>query len=207
MDIRTQTGLVLILVATLVPTPGQPFQKEPEPETQKYRIEVIEGAAKFRRGKRGKVNSQAVIKVTDENNVPVAGIVVAFTIPMLSGGGASFADGASTTTATTNASGVASASFSVAPDASEFSISATASTPGSAVTASVPVSMSAAAAAGTAAGVSTALIATVVAVGAAAAVGVGVAVTRGNSASPQTAGGTVPVRIGVGGPPTLGVPR
>src|SRR5687767_3783523 len=75
--------------------------------SQKYQISVLEGASEFRRAKKGRASSQAVIKVSDSNGVPVAGISVTFTIPQFAGG-AAFANGGLTAFATTNAAGLAS---------------------------------------------------------------------------------------------------
>src|ERR1035437_463981 len=62
---------------------------------QKYKLTVLEGASSSKRVKKGRVSSQAVVKITDENDVPVAGIAVAFTLPQLSGGAAMPATGTS----------------------------------------------------------------------------------------------------------------
>ena len=158
---------------------------------QKYKLTVLEGVTKAKRGKKGRVSSEAVVKVTDENDIPVAGIAVAFSIPQMVGGGAAFTNGALTSIITTNAAGVASSGSFAAASGSAFSLSVTASVPGGAITASVPASTAAlaagaaggaagggaaaggAAAGGAAAGVSAGVIGAVVAGVAAAAIGVG----------------------------------
>src|SRR5713101_2026174 len=75
---------------------------------QRYKLTIVEGASTSKRVKKGRVSSQAVVKLTDENDIPVSGIAVAFTIPQLTGGGAAFASGGFTSIVTTNAAGIAS---------------------------------------------------------------------------------------------------
>lgn len=136
---RLRTAFSIILTAALGSPVSGLAQEQPKTETaQKYKLTIIEGASTKKRVKKGRVSSEAVIQVTDENNLPVPGIAVAFTIPHLIGGGAAFANGALTTVATTNAAGLASSSF-VASASSSFSISATASLPGGALSTTLPV--------------------------------------------------------------------
>jgi hypothetical protein len=131
-------------------------QQDDAPSQQRtgFKLTVIEDASEFRRAQGGRVSSQAVVQVTDENDVPVAGIAVAFTIPQFVGGGAAFANGALTSVVTTNAAGLASSTFTTAASATagNFSIAVSASAPGQVLTAAIPVNMSAAAAAGGAGG-------------------------------------------------------
>ena len=115
---------------------------------QKYKLTILEGAASSKRVKKGRVSSQAVVKITDENDVPVAGIAVAFTLPQLSAGGAAFAGGGLTSVATTTATGIASSGAFSAATGSSFSVSVAASVPGGVLTGTVSVSTAAAAAAG-----------------------------------------------------------
>lgn len=182
----------------------------------KFKITVLEDATQYKRLTKGRASSQTVVKVTDENDVPVAGIAVAFAIPH---GGATFAGGTVSSVVTTSPAGVASSgTFSAAANAS-FNMSVTASTPGGAITISVPVNLaSAAAAAGAAAGagagagggISGATIGILVAVGAAAAAGLAVGLTRGNGSTAATPPPTGPtdtrtgIRVGIGGPVTVG---
>lgn len=161
-------------------TPGAPLANA---APQKYKLTILEGASSSKRVKKGRVSSEAVVKITDENDVPVAGIAVAFTLPQLSAGGAAFATGGLTSVATTTATGIASSGAFSAAAGSTFGVSVAASVPGGVVlTGTVSVSTAAAAAAGAAgagaaggagvgAGVSTGLIVGIVAgVGAVAAV-------------------------------------
>ena len=87
---------------------------------QKYKLTVLENASTSKRVKKGRVSSQAVVKVTDENDVPVPGIAVTFMLPQLSSGGATFAAGGLTSMATTNAAGVASSGAFSAATGSSF---------------------------------------------------------------------------------------
>src|ERR1700733_4594729 len=63
------------------------------PTPPKYKLTVLEGASTSKRVKKGRVSSQAVVKITDQNDVPVPGIGVSFILPQLSSGGATFASG------------------------------------------------------------------------------------------------------------------
>jgi hypothetical protein len=167
---------------------------------QKYKLTVLEGASTSKRVKKGRVSSQAVVKITDENDVPVPGIAITFTLPQLSSGGAAFASGGLTSMATTNAAGVASSGALSAATGSSFSISVAASVPGGVLTGAVPVSAGAvagavgaagagAAAAGGAAagaGISTGLIVGIAAAVVAGAVGAAVALKGGSSSSATT---------------------
>jgi hypothetical protein len=168
---------------------------------QKYKLTVLEGASTSKRVKKGRVSSQAVVKVTDENDVPAPGIAVVFTLPQLSSGGAAFASGGLTSVVTTNAAGVASSGALSAATGSSFSISVTASVPGGVLTGTVPVSTAvvagaagaagaggaaAGAGAGAAAGVSTGVIVGIAAAVVAGAVGAAVALKGGSSSSSTT---------------------
>jgi hypothetical protein len=192
--------------------------QEPQPPAgtaQRYKLTIVEDASKFRRAARGRASSEAVVKVTDENDRPVAGIVVMFSMPQLTG--ASFSGGALTLTSTTTSTGLASAGVSVSTAATtNFSIAVTASVPGSTLTASIPVNAAAAAAAGTGSASTTAagggggggglssgaLAAIVAAVGGGAAAGI-YAATRPKDRPPTNSNtGTPPppgIRIGIGG--------
>jgi hypothetical protein len=58
---------------------------------QKYKLTILENASLTKRVKNGRVSSQAVVKITDQNDVPVPGAAVYFTLPQT--GGATFAGG------------------------------------------------------------------------------------------------------------------
>ncbi len=172
----------------------------------KYKLTIVEGASTSKRVKKGRVSSQAVVKITDENDVPVPAIAITFTIPQ-GASGAAFANGGFTSIVTTNEAGIASSGTFSASAGTSFSINATAAAPGGAVTTTVPVTTAAVAA--SAAGVSTGLlVGIIVGVGAAAAAGIAVATKGGGSSSPSTAGvPTTPAgTIGAPGSPTFGHP-
>jgi hypothetical protein len=186
-----------LIAAPQAPPPAQATA------TPKYKLTVLEDASSSKRVKKGRVSSQAVVKITDENDVPVAGIAVAFTLPQLSGG-AAFAGGGLTSVATTSATGIASSGAFSAAAGSSFGVSVSASVPGGVLTGTVSVSTAAAAgAAGTAgagaggagAGVSTGLIVGIVAgVGAVAAVAAKVL----SKSAPPTTPAQVSATPGVG---------
>lgn len=198
------------------------------PPAPKYKIEILSAAGKLNSRKKGVVSSESVIRVTDSNDIPVAGATVMFVIAQLSNGSAAFANGAASTIVSTNAAGIASTGAMGASASSTFNISVTASVAGQSVTTSIPVSMSTVAAgagggaagagtaaggaAGAGAGISGAMIGIIVAVGAAAAIGAGVALGGGksNPTSPVTTTPPVPglsIRIGGPGTATVGAPR
>ena len=164
---------------------------------QKYKLTVLESSSTSKRVKKGRVSSQAVVKVTDENDVPVPGIAVTFMLPQLSSGGAAFASGGLTSLVTTNAAGVASSGAFSAATGSSFSISVAASVPGGVLTGAVPISTAAAAAgaagaagaaagAAGAAGISTAVIVGIAVAVVAGGVGAAVALKGGSSSTPTS---------------------
>jgi hypothetical protein len=156
-----------------------------QPEAPKYKLTIVENAATAKRVKKGRVSSQAVVKVTDENDVPVPGLVVTFTLPQI-GGGASFSNGGLTSIATTNASGQASSGAFTAPAGSTFSVGVTASVSGTVLATAVPITATSVA---IAAGAGGAGISTIAIVGIVAAVGVAGAVAAvkflGKGSGPQ----------------------
>lgn len=189
----------------------------PQATGQKFKLTVVEDASKFRRARKGRASSQAVVKVTDENDRPVAGIVVSFGMPQLTGG--SFSNGGATITSTTNSAGQASAEISVTPTTTNFSISVTASVSGTTLTASIPVSGAAASAAaagaagaGAGAGLSGATIGLIVGAVAGGAVAAVCASgncggNKNNSPAPVPGPGPAPapgIRIGIGGASVIG---
>lgn len=202
---RTALSVALMLALSLPPA-GLAQQSAPN---QAYKIEILSAAGNPKKRKKNVVSSESVIRVTDRNDVPVAGATVTFLIVQLSGGSASFANGTSSTIVTTNAAGIASTGEVSATTASNFNISTTASVSGQTVTTSIPVSMATVAAGiGAGAGISGATIGIIVAVAAAAAVGGAVAATRGGGNNPPAAGPTTPtLRIGGPGTVVIGAPR
>ncbi|MEZ5355027.1 MAG: hypothetical protein R2762_20515 [Bryobacteraceae bacterium] len=197
---------------------------QPGAAQKMYKIEILSAAGKPRRRK-NMVSSESVIRVTDSNDVPVAGIAVMFSLSNLSGGSAAFANGATSTIVTTNAAGVAATGNMTASATSSFSIGVSASVPGQApVTATIPVNMATAVAGGAAggaaaggaagagAGVSGAVIGVVVAAGAAAAVVAAKTLGGGGGSTPPPTSGPPPaanprIRIGGAGTPTVTGPQ
>ena len=195
LGVRSAVALVLCLTLC---SPGIVMAQEPAP---KYKLTIVEDASTSKRVKKGRVSSQAVVKVTDQNNLPVPAIAITFLIPQGTGG-AAFASGGLTSIGTTNAAGIASSgTFSTAPGSS-FSMTASAAVPGGSIAIPIPISTTAVAAT---AGISTGLLVGII-VGAAAAAAAGiVAATRGGSSSAASAAGPTGT-IGAAGVPNFGHP-
>src|SRR5579863_6225366 len=121
---------VWICICLIGPRTGLGQVAAPAAAAQKYKLTIIEGASTSKRVKKGRVSSQAVVKVTDQNDIPVGGVAVFFAIPQGSAGGATFANGGLTTMVTTNSAGIASSGSFTASPGSSVSISASASGPG-----------------------------------------------------------------------------
>jgi hypothetical protein len=193
--VRSTLSLTLCLALC---SPGLTLAQQPAATpaaAPKYKLTIVEGASTSKRVKKGRVSSQAVIKITDENDVPVPAIAVTFTLPVV----ASFANGGATAIVTTNAAGIASSGSFSAAAGSTFSVGAVASVPGGTVTAAVPITTAAAAVA-TGGAISGGLLAGIIAgAGAAAAAGIYVATKK---SGPGTPTGT----IGGAGTPTFGHP-
>ncbi len=193
--------------------------QEPEkPMQSKYKLTVVEGASTMKRAKKGRVSAQAVVKVTDENDVPVAGIAITFLLPQLSGAGATFAGGGMASIVTTNAVGLASSGSFAAVGGSSFSLSVAAAVPGGVISAAIPVNTAAlaigagaaggagagtgGAAGGAGAGLSAGVIGGIVAGVAGAVVAGVVAATKGGSSGP-TQPTTPRGAIGIGSGPVF----
>jgi len=147
-------AVVSFILTGILVSPGfaQAQEAAKAEPTQKFKLSVVEGASTAKRIKKKRVSAQTVVKVTDQNDAPVAGIAVTFAIPQIVGGGASFATGGLTSVVVTNAAGLASSGSFVAGASSAFSMSVAASVPGGVLTAAVPVNAAAALAAGAGAG-------------------------------------------------------
>jgi hypothetical protein len=196
LGVRSAIALILCLALC---SPGIVMAQDAAP---KYKLTIVEDASTSKRVKKGRVSSQAVVKVTDQNNLPVPAIAITFLIPQGTGG-AAFASGGLTSIGTTNAAGIASSGTFSTTAGSSFNMSASAAVPGGNITIPIPISTTAVAAA---TGISTGLIVGIIA-GAAAAVAAGIVVaTRGgNSSSPGSA--SVPTgTIGAAGVPNFGHP-
>jgi hypothetical protein len=203
-----------------VPTVTEPF----------LRIVILEGDEAINLIKQ-RVNREAAVQVVDENNKPVAGAMVMFTLPDRGPGG-SFADGSKSQIAYTDAAGRATAmGFRANSIVGPFKLNVTASANGIAantvVVTQTNVIVAAGAAAGTAGGtaagkaagtgtavatgVSKTLIAILVIAGGAAAAGAAAAAKGGGGGS--SGGGTPPVNPAISatlnppGTPTFGPPK
>lgn len=199
--LRTISSIVL---TALLASPG--FSQNPDAQTpavpQKYHLTVVQNASSAKRVKKNRVSAEVVVEVTDQNNVPVSGIAVSFTIPQLVGGGASFSNGGLMSVSTTNASGHASSGSYQTGGNSSFDMSVVASAPGAAITLSVPISGAAAlaaaggAAAGGVLGLSTGALVGII--GGLAVVGIVVAKVALSGKSSSSSAST-PTSIGLGG--------
>ena len=221
MDTIPIGSIVSVLLSCALLNPGLiAEQQAPAPAQatatpQKYKLTILEGASSSKRVKKGRVSSEAVVKITDENDVPVAGIAVAFTLPQLSAGGAAFAGGGLTSVATTTATGIASSGAFSAAAGSSFGVSVAASVPGGVLTGTVSVSTAAGAAGGTAggaagagtgAGVSTGLIVGIVAGAVAVAAVAAKVLTNGKGGTTTPPAAPVP-SVGSATSITFGPPR
>jgi hypothetical protein len=215
----------LCLTHLTVPVRAQlpaPTKTEAQAAESKYKIEILSAAGKPQR-RRNMISSESVIRVTDQNDTPVAGIAVMFSLTNLTGGSAAFANGALSTIVTTNAAGLASTGAVTAASTSSFSISVAASVSGQALTATIPVNMAAVAAggaaggggsgaasgaagAGTGGGISGAVIGVVAAAGVAAAV-VAAKALGGGGDDPTPPPPNARIRIGGPGTPSVVGPR
>ena len=186
--------LFLISASTIPAQVPAPVQAS----VQKYKLTVVEGASTTKRAKKNRVSSQSVVKVTDENDVPVPGVAVTFTIPQFTGGGATFANGQSTSIVTTNAAGIASSGTFTVVAGSAFSMGVGAAVPGATLATTVPVAVSAVVAgAAVGVGISTGLLVGIIAgVGAAVAAGVVVANKGGGNSPTGTIGAPGAVTFG-----------
>lgn len=181
--------------------------QQPQAAAPRFKINVLRGEGAQNRVTKGRATSQAVVEVRDENDRPVAGAIVTFTLPT-TGPGGTFTSGGTVTSVTTGTTGQATATFTPNTVAGTYNINVTATVQGQTATATITqTNLAVAAAAG---GVSGATVGIIVAVAAAAAVGGAMALRGGgNGASPGTPSPTPTppgLRIGIGGPVSI-VPR
>jgi hypothetical protein len=161
----------------------------------KLRLLVLEGHGAINNVRR-RTARDPVVQVVDENDRPVAGVAITFTLPTRGASGV-FANGARSMTILTNAEGTAAAT-GLTPNAvaGDLSIQVSASYQGQ--TASAVIAQTNAVVAG--AGISAATVGIIGAVVAGAAVGAAVALTGGDQPSPtpapQRPSGTATVRPG-----------
>jgi len=175
-----------------------------------YKLTVVQDARNAKRVRKNRVSAEAVVMVTDENDLPVPGIAVTFSIPLFAGGGSSFANLSLTSMGVTDSAGRASSLF-VTAGGPNFVMTVTAKVPVGMLSATIPVNPVALAAAtgalGAAGGVSTWLVVGIV-VGAVA-VGSVVAkvATSGNGNPSASSPGGLTATIGGAGGVTLGPPH
>ncbi len=157
-----------LLATPLKPAPQAPAAAE---GAGKLRIVILEGEGAVN-NIRQRTARDPVVQVVDENDRPVGGAVVTFTMP-LRGAGGTFANGARSVTMLTNPQGVATAT-GVAPNAvsGEFAIQVNASYQGQTASASITQANIAGAAGGISTGATIGIIGGIAA-GVAAAVVVG----------------------------------
>jgi hypothetical protein len=195
------------LLALLLAMPAaQPLAAAQAGANPRLKIVILEGEGAINNA-RQRTARDPVVEVRDENDRPIAGAVVTFALPGRGAGG-SFANGAQTMTATTNAQGQATATGLQANNAAgEFQIHVTASHEGQ--TASTTISQTNLAAA---AGASAGKVAAILAIVGGAAAGAAVALTRKDESptpvtqptQPPTAPPTATITPGA---PTVGAPR
>jgi hypothetical protein len=152
----------------------------PAQEPGKFRLVVVRGEGDQHNIKKGRATSQAVVEVRDQNDQPVAGVILTFALPT-QGASGTFVGGAQVTSLATNSLGQASVTFAPNQVAGQFALKVTGSVQGQSLSTSVAQSNLAATA-----GVSTGAMAAIVGVAAAAAVGVAVALNGGDKPTPAT---------------------
>jgi hypothetical protein len=167
-----------LLAAPLKPAPQAPAAAE---GAGKLRIVILEGEGAVN-NIRQRTARDPVVQVVDENDRPVGGAVVTFTMP-LRGASGTFANGARSVTMLTNPQGVATAT-GVAPNAvsGEFAIQVNASYQGQTASATITQSNIAGAAAGISTGATLGIIGGIAA-------GAAVAVVLGLSGDSGPVGG------------------
>lgn len=194
--------LLAIVMAVLF---AAPLAATPPEDISKLKIIILQGDDAVNTV-RQRVAQEPVVEVRDENDRPVAGAVVVFSLPGR-GAGASFVDGASTLTVTTDPAGRATATGLTSNGAKgSYQIRVTASSGGESASATITQSNVAAAGAGGGGG-TTAIILGIVA--AAAAGGILAATGGGDGGSPAGPGAPPTPRIGTisAGTPTVGAPQ
>jgi hypothetical protein len=204
---NTRFPLTAALVAALglfaTALKSAPQAPAPAEGAGKLRIVILEGEGAVN-NIRQRTARDPVVQVVDENDRPVAGAVVTFTMP-LRGPGGTFANGARSVTMLTNPQGVATAT-GVAPNAAsgEFAIQVNASYQGQTASSTITQSNIAGAAGGMSAGAVAGIIG-----GIAAGVAAAVIVGGGGNGGPVGGGPIVtpPAATVTLGPPTAGAGR
>ena len=164
MSINSFGQVIAVELCGVLIGPGTaPAQQTPQTAAQapqRYKLTILQGASTSKRVKKGTASSQAVVLLTDSNNIPVPGVTVTFLLPEGGGGGASFATGGLTSVVTTNSAGIATSGSISSTAGSTLSVGVSAAAPGGAVTATATIATAAAATAA----VSTGLIVAIAAV-------------------------------------------
>jgi hypothetical protein len=167
-------------------------------EVSSLNIVVMEGERAIN-NVRQRTARETIVQVEDQNHKPVAGAIVAFTLPS-QGAGGTFANGAQTLTVTTDAQGRAIATgMRLNRIGGNWTMRINASYAGHTATASIPeVNVVAAAGAATAAGaaISTKVLIIVAAVAGAAAAGGALAATRGGSSNTNSIPAPTTISLG-----------
>lgn len=172
----------------------------------KISLVIVEGDGAIN-NVRQRTAREPIVQVEDENHKPVAGAVVAFTLPS-QGAGGTFAGGSRTLTIMSDSQGRAVArGFRPNSTQGQFQIRVNASLNGQTASAAITQTnaLAAGAAAAAATGISAKLIIAIVAVGAAAAAGGVVAATHGGGSTPASPAPpsvvTAAPSVGTVGPP------
>ncbi len=192
---------MLLSVALFGPSVGRAQDAQTAP-AGKYAVTILEEANSPTDMKDGRFSSQTTVRVTDDNKMPVAGVMVTFTLPQMKA--TAFANGRLTSMTTTNDRGEASSGAFFARAGSSFTISVSAATPGAVANSTAIVTMPGVekVARAKSKGISKRLLVAIIA-GAGAAVVVGVVVAeRGGGSGSAGATGTV----GAAGTSTFGAP-
>ena len=171
---RQWTAISAVALCLLSPAFGQEAT-----DAGKYRLVVIRGEGDQHNVKQGRATSQAVMEVRDENDKPVAGILLTFTLPSQGAGGA-FVGGSQVTTLATNTAGRAAVTFTPNKVAGSYALKVSGNVQGQSVSASVAQTNLAA----VAGGLSTGAIVAIVAVAAGAGIGAALAGGGGKKDTP-----------------------
>lgn len=153
-----------------------PAQTATQAGEQKFRLVVVRGEGDQHNVKKGRATSQAVVEVRDENDRPVAGVLLTFTLPNQGASGA-FVGGSQMTTVATGPTGQASVTFTPNNLQGAFSLKVSGAVQGQSLAATIAQTNIAIGAAA----LSTGAIIAIVAVAAGAAVGAGVLAGGGNN--------------------------
>jgi hypothetical protein len=175
------------------------------PPSPALNLVIVEGEGAIN-NIRQRTAREAIVQVEDENHKPVAGAVVAFTLPS-NGASGTFANNARTVTTITDNQGRASVRMRPNNVQGKYQMNVTASNAGQIATGVITQTnalLVGAAAGAAGVGISAKLIAIIAVAGAAAAGGTAYAVTRSNGNSSTTGPTATTINAGAG---TVGPPR